>query len=280
MIFGKLLIDSFIYLIEIVQNYMLFMGLFKDMLNCLLKAPVNLFFDTTPSGIIHRRMGHDLNRSSEHLPNTLKWHLNNYVHIMIKVIFICYNAPYCVLIVPVTITLLTLIFQEYIQGTSQLEKLRNDYETDNSNNAGEAIHGAITIKTFNKVNMFLEKDYKSEDVNYSFDIISRGIDGWLCMRLDAVSMLFVLGGYLYCVVFREGQDTVILGILLQHIMGLQWQMNGIVHEIKRIHEMIPSFDKCKRFLQIPQEAAMRLPLPEDKDGKKWFSEGNIKFNKY
>lgn len=33
MIFGKLLIDSFSYLIEIVQNYMLFMGLFKDMLN-------------------------------------------------------------------------------------------------------------------------------------------------------------------------------------------------------------------------------------------------------
>jgi ABC-type multidrug transport system fused ATPase/permease subunit len=225
-------------------------------------------------------MGHDLYCSSEWLPNALKWHVNNYVHIMIKILFICYNAPYCILIVPVSATLLTLIFTEYIQSTSQLEKLQSDYHTDNSSHAGEAINGAITIKTFNKEHMFEEKDYICEDVNYSFDIIRRGIDGWLSMRLDAVAMIFVIGGYFYCVIFREGQDSVLLGILLQHIMGLQWQMNGLVHEIKHIHGMIPSFDKCKKFCQIPQEAAMRLPLPQEKDGKKWFNEGTIKFNNY
>jgi ATP-binding cassette subfamily C (CFTR/MRP) protein 1 len=120
----KLLIETISSIIEIAQNHILYNGLFKNMLKSLLNAPVNLFYDITPMGIINSRMSDDLETSSKSLPNTLKRHIKNYLDIAIKVIFVCYNAPYCIFIIPVTIFLLTVIFKEYIGSTSQLQKLK------------------------------------------------------------------------------------------------------------------------------------------------------------
>jgi ABC-type multidrug transport system fused ATPase/permease subunit len=68
-----------------------------------------------------------------------------------------------------------------------------------------------------------------------------------------------------------------LGLILTHIISLQWIMNRIVHQIKLIHGMVPSFEKCQKFCQIPQEAPMRLPLPSNED---WFKHGRVKFNDF
>jgi hypothetical protein len=45
--------------------------------------------------------------------------------------------------------------------------------------------------------MFEDKEYEIEDGKHQFEIVRKGIDGWLSMRLDAVSMLFVFFAYLY-----------------------------------------------------------------------------------
>ena len=93
-------------------------------------------------------------------------------------------------------------------------------------------------------------------------------------------MIFVICSYLYCIIYRDQQDIIMLGMIMGYAFELQWNMNGVVHEIFDIHKMMSAFDKCKKMCEIKQEAEMRKPIPLDENGQSWMSKGHIKFNKY
>jgi hypothetical protein len=108
---------------DVLQNYLIDKEIFNKMLNRMLLAPINLFFDTTPSGLIHKRFNCDLNTTSRNLPNRLKRNMKNYLYIIMTMSFVCYNAPYCIFVIPVTFILYYFILKDFMRTTSQLGKL-------------------------------------------------------------------------------------------------------------------------------------------------------------
>lgn len=128
--------------------------------------------------------------------------------------------------------------------------------------------------------MFKQKRFELKDDEFKFCILDRGLNSWLCMRLVSISIIFIIFLYMYCIIYRDSQDTLLIGLLMGYVIELQWNMNGFVHEITRIHSQIQSFDKCKKITEIPQEAAQRLPVPKDKNGKDWMSKGHVQFKNF
>jgi len=58
---------------EVMIGYLIDKKMFTQMLNKVMGAPINLFFDVTPSGVILNRFGRDIDAVGRCLPTVLKW---------------------------------------------------------------------------------------------------------------------------------------------------------------------------------------------------------------
>lgn len=242
------------------MSYCIDKDLFNRMLSRLLNAPINLYFDKTPTGTVHKRMNDDLNTVSRHLPGTMKWNLRDFLCISATILFICYNSPICALVVPCVGYLFYTVLKDFLAAKARFSKLSSDCRTPLHTHISESIDGATTMRTYNRVKECESKAAELYDTQYACEIIDRGLDGWLVMRLNAISMIFVIFTYMYSIFNREGQSVVLVGMTMGYMLELQWNLNGLCHQINDIYSSLVKFEKCKEFETIPQEAAQHIDL--------------------
>uniref|UniRef100_A0A7S3KSB4 Uncharacterized protein n=2 Tax=Euplotes crassus TaxID=5936 RepID=A0A7S3KSB4_EUPCR len=279
-VFLMISVDLSGWIIDIVQNYLIDKKIFAEMFEKMVNAPINLFFDKMPSSLITKRFSADLNSSSRDLPHTIKWNVRNLIVMCMTISFVTYTAPVCLLVIPCAIFLYSLVMRGYMTTDRQISRLFRKSSTASGVHFGESVEGISTIRAFKKIEQFEAKRFWLKDREHSLAILDRGLNSWLCMRLMSISMIFIIFLYIYCIVYRDSQDTVIIGLLMGYVIELQWNMREFVHEITRIHIQMASFDKCKKITEIPQEAAQRLPVPKDENGEQWMSKGRVEFKDF
>ena len=93
---------------EIVFALTIGIKLFRDMLKRLLFAPINLFFDVTPSGVILNRFSKDLRVVEIELTDILLSQVGGFIGIVIGVVLVALNFIWILIIVPIVIV--SLIF--------------------------------------------------------------------------------------------------------------------------------------------------------------------------
>lgn len=141
----------------------------------------------------------------------------------------------------------------------------------------ESIDGTSIIRTYNKVSYFKEEFYQLEDKNFISSLVELGAKCWLQIRLNIISITFIAISYVYCILNREDSNTVSIGLLISYLVELQWNLNRVTKESCSVNSNIVSFDRCMKMCKIPQEAAQSLPLPPDRNGLPWISNGRIRF---
>jgi len=62
---------------EVLIGFLIDKKMFNQMLNKVMHAPINLFFDVTPSGVILNRFGRDIDVVGRSLPTVVKWLLRD-----------------------------------------------------------------------------------------------------------------------------------------------------------------------------------------------------------
>ena len=149
------------------------------MLSRMLHAPINLFFDLTPSGLIHKRFTSDLDVMSRHLPGTIKWNMRNIIVIIMTLSFVSFNAPLCLLFVPVALFLYSLVLKGFTKANSEFGKLGSCSGGPTASHLSESIEGAATIRTFKKIHEFEDRRSFLNDQQYSVEILERGLNSWL-----------------------------------------------------------------------------------------------------
>ncbi|CAI2363221.1 unnamed protein product [Moneuplotes crassus] len=281
--FVVLFVDLSGWIVEVYQNYIIGKNLFDTMLSRMLNAPINLFFDKTPCGIINKRFSSDLNYASRELPDTIKQICRCLIFIGITFTFIATNAPICIVVFPFSIAIYITLMRGFINGSVQVGKLRIATASSISSHFGESIDGISTIRVFNRVKEFENKRFYLEDRQYAVEILSTGLNCWMNMRLNAVAMVFIVFQSIYCILNRDSGDTVITGIIMYYIFELQWDVEEIFYHASWIHDRLVSFYKCQKFTEIPQEAAQQLPLSNkafNKNNQSWISKGRINFKQF
>ena len=68
--------------------------------------------------------------------------------------------------------------------------------------------------------------------------------------------------------------------MLGYLIELQWNFNGVVHQVLNLNSNMVSFERCKKMCEIPQEATQRLPIPTDENHLPWMSKGRILFRNF
>ena len=267
-------------LLQVLQNFIIDKKLFSDMINKLLNASIPLFFDKTSSGCILNKFTNDIDVWSQELSEAITNNIKEILMIVITIWIVAYNAFFWILIVPLSGILFIYTIREYVDSSKQIKNIWKIANSPIMTHINETIDGATTIRTFNKTFEFEDKHWQLQDNSYILDVIEKGLEWWLDLRLAFITIIFLSTSYIYCIMNRNENDSILVGLMMGYLIELQWSLHRIVNDVCKINSDVVWFDRWMKMLNIPQEADQHKPIPTDENNQPWLSKGHIKFNNY
>ena len=248
-----------------------------DMIQKITNAPVNLYFDKTPSGRILNRFSSDLNKLDNAIHMKVAWTLNLFVMCSFDIYVAALNTPWALCIVPVFLLLLALLLRYYIKTYREINRLASVTHSPLMNHLGETISGATTIRSFHKEDKFIHTNYRYLNIVTNVGFWRESLKSWFAIRIEVLSII-ILGftcGFLLS--YRDKADAVLIGVLFNRFIAFNMLLMWACALLADLEGDLVSYDRCIKMLEIPQEAQARIENPELVDWPRW---GQIEFNDY
>lgn len=137
----------------------------ERMINSMVDAPVNLFYDVTPLGRLLNRLSKDLNIIDESISRNYGSVLAEIMNVGSKVAIVLIFFPILCIIVPILLYLSYRVKEKYLNISRELTRLEAVSRSPILNNFGETISGAKIIRTFKQTQNYREKNYNVLNVN-------------------------------------------------------------------------------------------------------------------
>lgn len=158
MVCGFILVETLREFLNVGMNLAIDQRMFGTMFKRLLNAPINLFFDNTPTGKIINRFSDDLGCTVSRLPSCIMWNIRNFIIIGVTMSYVAYNAPHVLYFIPVLAVVYVYIFKNYINIRQQFNKIEKVSRSPIMTHFNESLSGVSTIRTFQKIDVFEEKN--------------------------------------------------------------------------------------------------------------------------
>mmetsp|Transcript_9389 Transcript_9389/g.10546 ORF Transcript_9389/g.10546 Transcript_9389/m.10546 type:complete len:168 (-) Transcript_9389:379-882(-) len=158
------------------------------MITRVINAPINLFFDRTPSGMILNKFSKDISKIDDAMPDHISSCLSQIVCAAFTIYIAAMNSGYVLLLVPVITIVCVLILKYYMNTYREVSRLESITCSPVITHLAETMNGASTIRAFNAQTNFIKKNYALLDdhVNAHFWMIS--LNSWIAVRVEFVSM--------------------------------------------------------------------------------------------
>jgi len=228
----------------------------------ILLAPINIFFDVTPSGRILNRFSGDIDKVDDKLPEQLMTLLTLVFSATLSVLLCLMSAPFVIVGALIIFYVFFRIVSFYQKSARELKRLDMMTRSPVLQFFGESLKGLSTIRAYDAAPKFIEK--YSSFVNqqtkcfFTFWMTSR----WLALRVDSVSVALQSLVSLIAVAWKDYSNPVMVGI------GLVWgfQLNGMlqfcVRSFAEVENTMTAVERLMAYRHIPQEAAHLLdPRP-------------------
>lgn len=203
--------------------------LFKDMLKRLFRAPVNKYFDVTPSGVILNRFSKDLQMTEMSLTYIVRGQMITYLNIISSIALAIYNVVWVSLLIPIVFFSLFYFMRVFKKAYKEISRVESISSSPLLTHLGETTLGSSTIRTYNIVDEFENKQYELQNKNAATVIIKRSVSGWFSCQTNFVMVGFQAFGFIYCILAKSHIDPVLAGLMLIYLIELQ---NEIVTAFK------------------------------------------------
>ena len=252
----------------------------EDMINKLVRAPINLFHDIVPIGQILNR----LTKDNELIQGIIKT-----VHTAIKILFtlianigVCflYNK-YVLFLSPLLFLACLLLTHYYISAQRNLVRLHRVSYSPILTISSETIRGVDTIRTAHAEEDCRTKIYKRLDDHFGVHLYIEGTKRWYNITLRIFSNIFFAVIITYMGYYSEFYSAKAMAIILQGLEDLiESLLNGV--QIYTALEMtMIGLERCNAVTKIQIEK--RKPK-NDKTlylkRNNWPNKGKINFIKY
>ena len=128
----------------------------KEMISSVLRAPVNIFFDVTPTGTILNRFSKDLAVLDNEVGMSFGA-LNVMMYYIFSVlIVISLTKYYIILVLPVMIGLMVCLFNYSIPSIRESSRIESVSKSPMLNLLTETYSGSSTIRAYNREKAFIE----------------------------------------------------------------------------------------------------------------------------
>jgi len=161
----------------------------RDMIERLIKAPINLFHETVPRGQIYNRLSKDL----DHM-NFIMWALGDLLISLLSVIgsfILCgiYDT-YSLLYMPIAFIVGFFVTTFYLSGSRPLTRIASISRSPILNVISETLPRNPTIRAFQDEEYYKEKYYNIINNSLNINLISRGTGIWFQEIFKFVSIIF------------------------------------------------------------------------------------------
>ena len=188
----------------------------EQMLARVLNAPINLYFDTTPIGRILNRFSKDLSTLDMNMACIFgTFYLNIYLLLSIVVMSIII-VPWIAVIYPILFVIVIKLYKHSISATKEVARIQSVTKSPLLSFLAETLSGSTTIRAYRKKAQFIEANYKFLNNNIVATQWSEGVPLWFAIRIDLIAIVIMGVIALFCVLFRNEADPVMLALLLTY----------------------------------------------------------------
>jgi len=193
-----------------------------------MKAPINLFFDITPTGLIISRFNGDMNEFGDAI-HYMIWGLYNFMHLLMTLYTVGNANPIVLLGVPVLMAY-TYWIMKFTKGSyNELHRVLKVSETPISSHYSETMSGNSTIRSFGTRKYAIDRNIEINDErNLALNMSVAGLIWYsLQMRMSASVLMFAAG--ILCTLSRGSKDPYVLAMAFSYIMDLGDLYCSVIH---------------------------------------------------
>jgi len=146
------------------------------MIKRVLMAPINLYYDVTPTGVVLNRFSKDLDADVFRLFR----HIMDKTYAIMSVLFVIANVNlYVLAVVPVVGYVILRLYRIMIPSYKECRRISQVNSSPIISHISETNSGNSTIRAFGNKNQFLDKSYELFDKRYLVLEILMGQKRWL-----------------------------------------------------------------------------------------------------
>ena len=251
----------------------------EDMINVLVRAPINLFHDIVPIGQILNRLTKDI----ELIQNIIKT-VNSAIKILFTLIAnigVCYIYNKNVLYIsPILFLACLLVTNYYISAQRNLVRLHRVSYSPILTIASESIRGVDTIRTAHAEEDCRSKIYKRLDDHFGVHLYIEGTKRWYNITLRIFSNTFFAIIISYMVYYSDFYSAQAMAVILQTLEDLiESLLNGVKIYTTLEMSMI-GLERCEAVTKIHTERKPKDDQTLIMKKNNWPNLGKINFIKY
>ena len=251
----------------------------EDMINVLVRAPINLFHDIVPIGQILNR----LTKDTELIEGIIKT-----VNMAIKILFtimanigICYlYNKYILYASPFLFMACLLVTNYYISCQRNLVRLHRVSYSPILTIASESIRGVDTIRTAHAEEDCRNKIYKRLDDHFGVHLYIEGSKHWYNITLRIISNIFFAVIISFMGYYSDFYSAQAMAIVLQGLEDLIESLLNGVRIYTTLEMTMIGLERCEMVTKIQTERKPREDCTLKLKKEKWPKLGAIKFINY
>lgn len=223
-----------------------------DVLGKVMRAPINLFFDVTPTAKLVGRFNEDMGKFEE-----LVWMIMHAVYCSMHLAMTLYSVgnsnPLTLLCVPVLLSY-TWYLSGFTKGSyKEMHRLLATSSTPIHSHYSETMNGNSTIRAFGTEQYAIDRNLQlNDEKSVAFEMSITGLI-WFSIQIRMASSALMLACGILCVMARHGSDPVMIAVAFQYIMELGDLYCGIIHIHANFERIFVSCQRALMLLDIPQE---------------------------
>ena len=258
----------------------------------LVKAPLNTFYNQTPTSQIINRLSFDLNNVEDNFfkcwVNILSIGTSLFIRMIIYIYFF-WGSSFILVSITILLILLSLF---YIKSARELCRIECSIRSPLINFLGETTSGKSTIKAFDVVGDFLDEFYKQLDRLYKCRLWINLSYQWFGLILGLFSFsldLFFVMETLYGDLGQQfGIRPEVYGLLLNYLFTFREELKDFQSSISDTQSVSVSFERANEYNNIFSENYKgdksvfddEEEMNNNIDNEQVFKEGNIRFENY
>jgi len=246
----------------------------NSMLWRVLRAPINTFFDITPTGRLLNLFSKDM----QQLDTIVPYNLTAFVSALsctVSTIGVCmYVVPWITLLLPVLIFCGYKIRSFYIQSSRELTRLECVTRSPIVHHISQTISGLPVIRAYDHRGQFTQKLNYFLDANTAAFIPICAANAWISIWFRALSTVILIAAGLVIVSFSDSFSPSMAGLCVSYAISIPANLFWLFYVTAETERGMVSVERCHSLTQTAiEETSEKLP-----QAGSWEKRGEIRFH--
>ena len=237
------------------MNFNLSKNFHDVMLQNIIDAPINLYHDITPFGQIMNKFTIDLDKSIlffRHFSATLK-----YICTLIGSIIVCISSNlYVLFFLPIIFFCGYKISVYYAPAGRDILRIESIDRSPLLSFYSESIQGIDTIKSLKYYDidkLFFKKFSDKLIGHFSVFMYKFGTRTFFELSLDLLSVIFVFFLFIYCVIFHNQFNAIMISLLLKYSLSISEDILVMLTHGTELENSFVRVERCESATHLPKE---------------------------